>query len=171
MQIINLSVQYLLFLLNFHYFCFQTFTGKKINMDNPVIHFEMGYFDRERMTQFYATAFGWKLQPMGPEMGNYVLAQTTETDEKGMVKTPGTINGGFYQKVENPLSHAPSVVISVPDIKDAMKAVEVGGGKILGAQDESGNHSMEPIMIPGVGLWISFLDTEKNRVSLMQPIR
>jgi predicted enzyme related to lactoylglutathione lyase len=136
---------------------------------NPVIHFEMGYFDRDRMKKFYENAFGWNLQQMGAEMGNYIIAQTADTDEKGMVKTPGTINGGFYEKTNNPLSHAPSVVISVPDIKAAIQAVEAGGGKILGAMDESGNQSMEPMMIPGVGLWISFQDTEGNRVSLMQP--
>ncbi|MBS1771230.1 MAG: VOC family protein [Bacteroidetes bacterium] len=137
---------------------------------NPVVHFEMGYFDGARMKKFYENAFGWGLQQMGPEMGNYILAQTADTDANGMVQTPGTINGGFYQKVENPLSHAPSVVISVPDIKAAMAAVEANGGTILGAMDESGQPSMEPMMIPGVGLWISFQDTENNRVSLMQPI-
>jgi len=136
---------------------------------NPVVHFEMGYFDRDRMKTFYETAFGWNMQQMGADMGNYVVAQTAETDDTGMVKTPGTINGGFYQKVDNPLSHAPSVVISVPDVKSAMQAVETGGGKILGAMDESGNASMEPMMIPGVGLWISFQDPEGNRVSLLQP--
>ena len=136
---------------------------------NPVIHFEMGYFDQDRMKKFYTEAFGWKLQQMGADMGNYVVAQTAETDEKGMVKTPGTINGGFYQKTENPLSHAPSVVISVKDITSAIEAVKNNGGKILGAMNEKGEASMEPMMIPGVGLWISFEDTEGNRVSLMQP--
>jgi predicted enzyme related to lactoylglutathione lyase len=136
---------------------------------NPVVHFEMGYFEGDRMKKFYETAFGWQLQQMGPEMGNYILAQTAETDDKGMVKSPGAINGGFYQKTDNPLSHAPSVVISVQDIQSAMKAVEAGGGKILGAMDESGASSMNPMMIPGVGLWISFQDTEGNRVSLLQP--
>ena len=138
-------------------------------MSNPVVHFEMGYFDRERMKQFYTSAFGWNLQQMGPEMGNYVLAHTTETDEQGMVKTPGTINGGFYQKTDNPLSHAPSVVIAVQDIHASMQAVTAGGGTILGAMDESGSQSMEPQMIPGVGLWISIQDTEGNRVSILQP--
>ena len=137
---------------------------------NPVVHFEMGYFDQERMKKFYESAFGWKLQQLGAEMGNYVVAQTAETDDKGMVKTPGTINGGFYQKIENPLSHAPSVVISVQDIQQAMKAVVAQGGKILGAMDEKGQPSMEPMMIPGVGLWISFQDPENNRVSLLQPL-
>ncbi len=136
---------------------------------NPVVHFEMGYTDRERMKKFYETVFGWKAQQMGAEMGNYVVAQTTETDEQGMVKTPGAINGGFYKKTENPLSHPPSVVIAVDDIRAAMSAVEAGGGKILGAMSESGQPSMEPMEIPGVGLWISFMDTEGNRVSMLQP--
>jgi len=136
---------------------------------NPVVHFEMGYFDRERMKKFYQTAFDWQLQQMGPEMGNYVLAYTTEVDENGMVKAPGTINGGFYEKTDNPLSHPPSVVIAVQDIHNAMKAVEAAGGKILGAMDKTGAASMEPMMIPGVGLWISIEDTEGNRVSMLQP--
>ncbi len=137
---------------------------------NPVVHFEMGYFDGERMKKFYESAFGWKMQQMGPEMGNYVVAQTTATDEKGMVQTPGTINGGFYKKEEDPLSHAPSVVISVPDIKAAMEKVTENGGTILGARNESGGVTMEPMMIPGIGLWISIKDSEDNRVSLLQPI-
>lgn len=136
---------------------------------NPVVHFEMGYFDGGRMKKFYETAFGWNLQQMGAEMGNYILAGTADTDANGMVQTPGTINGGFYQKTEDPLSHAPSVVISVPDINIAMNDVTANGGKILGAMNESGGVSMEPMMIPGVGLWISFQDTEGNRVSLLQP--
>lgn len=136
---------------------------------NPVVHFEMGYKDSARMAKFYESAFGWKTQTMGPDMGNYVLAQTTETDEKGMVQTKGAINGGFYQKTDNPLSQAPSVVVSVDDIQAAMKAVEDAGGKILGGMNQKGEHTMEPQMIPGVGLWISAMDTEENRLSILQP--
>ncbi|MBX4211779.1 MAG: VOC family protein [Candidatus Yanofskybacteria bacterium] len=135
---------------------------------NPVVHFEMGYNDRQRMIDFYSKAFGWECQVFGPEMGNYVVAQTTETDEKGMIKTPGNINGGFYKKTENPLSHAPSIVISVDNIQEAMKTVEASGGKILGTTTASGP-SMEPQDIPGVGLWISAMDTEGNRFSILQP--
>lgn len=138
---------------------------------NPVVHFEMGYNDRDRMVKFYETAFGWKAQPMGPDMGNYVVAQTTDTDENGMVKTPGTINGGFYAKTDSPGSHAPSVVISVDDINAAIEEVKKAGGKILGGMNEKGGHTMEPQMIPGVGLWVSFEDTEGNRVSMLQPNR
>ena len=47
---------------------------------NPVVHFEMGYNDRDRMKKFYATVFGWEMRQMGSDMGDYVVAQTTETD-------------------------------------------------------------------------------------------
>lgn len=137
---------------------------------NSVVHFEMGYNDRERIKKFYTDVFGWSMQQMGPEMGEYVVAQTAPTDEKGMIQTPGAINGGFYQKTADPLSHAPSVVIAVTDIRQAMKAVEAAGGKILGGMNEKGEHVMEPMTIPGVGEWISIMDTEGNRVSMLQPL-
>jgi predicted enzyme related to lactoylglutathione lyase len=56
------------------------------------------------------------------------------------------------------------VVIAVDDIKKAMKNVEEAGGKVLG-----GRVPGEPDEIPGVGLYASFVDTEGNRVSLLQP--
>jgi predicted enzyme related to lactoylglutathione lyase len=137
---------------------------------NPVVHFEMGYEDKQRMADFYAKVFGWKAQMMGPEMGNYVVVATGESDDKsGRPTKPGYINGGFYEKTENPLSHAPSVVIAVDDIRESMKQVEAAGGKILGGMDQSGKHTLEPQEIPGVGLWISIQDSEGNRVSMLQP--
>ncbi len=137
---------------------------------NPVVHFEMGYEDKERMCKFYESVFGWQTNRMGADMGNYAVAITSESDEKtGRPLQPGSINGGFYQKTDNPLSQAPSVVVAVEDIKAAVKAVEAAGGKILGAMDPSGQHSNEPQDIPGVGLWISAMDTENNRFSILQP--
>jgi predicted enzyme related to lactoylglutathione lyase len=55
---------------------------------NPVVHFEMPYDNRERMAKFYGSAFGWRTQMLGEDMGNYVLATTTETDA-----TAPTVNG------------------------------------------------------------------------------
>ncbi|MNX05805.1 Glyoxalase-like domain protein [compost metagenome] len=136
---------------------------------NPVVHFEMGYEDKERMIAFYETVFGWKTQKMGSKMGNYVVAHTTETDEDGMVQTKGAINGGFYQKTDDPLSQAPSVVVSVEDMTQAIQAITDAGGTILGSMDEHGERTLQPQMIPGVGLWISVMDTEGNRLSVLQP--
>lgn len=126
---------------------------------DPVIHFEMPAEDRERMAKFYTNVFGWKTQLLGEDMGNYVLATTTDSDEKGP-KKPGAINGGFYQKTDDKMSQSPSVVIGVKDIRESMEKVKEAGGKILG----------EPMDIPGVGAYVSFLDTEGNRVGMLQPI-
>ena len=49
---------------------------------NPVVHFEMPAEDRNRMASFYTKAFGWRTQMLGEDMGNYVIATTTELDEK-----------------------------------------------------------------------------------------
>ena len=125
---------------------------------NPVIHFEMPAEDRKRIADFYATVFDWKTQLLGEDMGNYVLATTTDSDERGPTK-PGAINGGFFQKTDDKPAQYPSVVIQVSNIKEHISKVEKAGGKVLG----------EPWSIPGVGLYVSFFDTEGNRVSMMQP--
>jgi predicted enzyme related to lactoylglutathione lyase len=128
---------------------------------NPVVHFEMPAEDRKRMAEFYSKVFGWKTEMLGEEMGNYVLVMTTETDDTGRPKTPGAINGGFYPISEEMPAQYPSVVIAVENIEEQMKIVENAGGKVLG----------EPMEIPGVGLYVSFVDTEGNRVSMLQPRR
>ena len=126
---------------------------------NPVVHFEMAAKDSKRMSEFYTGVFGWKANQFGPEMGNYVVVHTTETDEKGMVQRPGVINGGFYPKLEDPSLNYPSIVIAVDDIHEAMEKIKNAGGKLLG----------EPTPIPQVGLYVSFIDTEGNRCSILQP--
>lgn len=128
---------------------------------NPVIHFEMPAEDKKRMANFYTRAFGWQTKQLGPEMGEYVVVTTTESDENGRPKKPGAINGGFFQKTNDKPSQYPSVVIHVDDIKQHMRKVEQAGGKVLG----------EPMDIPGVGLYVSFFDTEGNRVSMLQTAR
>ncbi len=138
------------------------------NKMNPVVHFEMPYNDRDRMCTFYEKAFGWKTNKLGQEMGNYVVAMTTELDEKNKFpKEPGRINGGFYKASEDPLSRVPSFVIAVDNIEEAMKKVTDAGGTIKGSSNKE--NPMKPDMIPGVGLYISVIDTEGNRVSLLQP--
>jgi len=126
---------------------------------NPVVHFEMPASDRERMSRFYSKAFGWQTKKLGPEMGDYVVVTTTETDENGP-KKPGAINGGFFPKKDDFPAQYPSVVIAVENVKESMTKVAEAGGKVLG----------EPTEIPGVGQYVSFFDTEGNRVSILQPV-
>jgi len=126
---------------------------------NPVVHFEMPYEDRDRMVRFYEQAFGWKAQKLGPEMGNYVVVTTTESDVKPDAPR-GAINGGFWQKRSDWPAQVPALVIGVGDIDGAMRKISEAGGELLG----------EPMDIPGVGRYLSFLDSERNRVSVLQPL-
>ena len=126
---------------------------------NPVVHFEMPAKDKKRVSEFYTNVFGWNMQQTGPEMGNYVVAHTTETDENNMVKNPGVINGGFYDYKDEEGFKSPSIVIAVDDLKASITAVKKAGGQVVGLQME----------IPGIGSFISIKDTEGNRVGILQP--
>ncbi|MEO7326725.1 MAG: VOC family protein [Dokdonella sp.] len=126
---------------------------------DPVVHFEMPYEDKTRMSDFYAKAFGWQMQALGEDMGNYVVASTTDTVDGRPMKA-GEINGGFYEKKPDWPAQYPSVVIAVSDLSGSMAQVKQAGGKVLG----------EPMDIPGVGTYVSFMDTEGNRVSMLKPI-
>ena len=128
---------------------------------NPVVHFEMPFEDRARMVDFYSKTFGWKAQLFGPEMGDYAVVQTSETDDKGMLKENGRINGGLFKK--SPENPNPSIVIAVDDIKAAMEKVKAAGGTV------SFTENGEPMNIPGIGLYVGVTDTEGNRVSMLQP--
>ena len=125
---------------------------------NPVVHFEMPYDNRTRMAKFYESAFGWQTQMLGEDMGNYVVVTTTDPKDSRPT-TPGAINGGFFPKKPDWPAQHPSVVIAVDDVKQAMAKVAKAGGKVLG----------EPMEIPGIGQYVSFIDTEGNRVSMLQP--
>ncbi len=127
---------------------------------NSVVHFELPSNDAHRMNRFYNKVFGWKTQALGEEMGNYVLATTTETDAQGMIKNPGAINGGFYPRPADGAHLGPSLVIGVNDLQAAMRDIEANGGQLIG----------EPMEIPGFGTVISFTDTEGNRLSCIQPM-
>lgn len=126
---------------------------------NPVVHFEMPAKDKKRVADFYTKAFDWNMMQLGGDMGNYVLAGTTETDENQMVKTPGTINGGFFEYKDEPGFQYPSVVISVDNLTESIEKVKQEGGEVLG----------DPMEIPGIGTYIAFHDTEGNRVGMLQP--
>ncbi|HEV8111898.1 MAG TPA: VOC family protein [Planctomycetota bacterium] len=126
---------------------------------DSVVHFELPAIEKERMAQFYKSVFGWKAKMLGPEMNDYVVVTTTDSDEDGHPRKPGAINGGFFKKTADIPAPYPSVVIAVDDVEAAMKKVEKAGGEVLG----------EPMEIPGYGLYVSFFDTEGNRVAMMEP--
>ncbi|RYY93846.1 MAG: VOC family protein [Comamonadaceae bacterium] len=125
---------------------------------DPVVHFELPCADRERISRFYTQAFGWTVQMLGPEMGNYVVVTTADAD--GPMGHRGAINGGFYTPPPGMPAMAPGIVIAVRDIRASMRKVAEAGGQVQG----------EPMDIPTVGAYVSFLDTEGNRSSMLQPL-
>lgn len=130
---------------------------------DPVVHFELPADDMERVKKFYSNVFGWHMNQLGAEMGNYVVVHTSETDDKNMISQPGRINGGLYKRSQP--EQGPSVVIAVEDINVAMQKVKDAGGKVLGGM--AGPET--PDDIPGVGLHCAIMDSEGNRVSILQP--
>lgn len=52
-----------------------------------------------------------------------------------------------------------SIVIAVKNINQAMERIKNVDGEILG----------ESMSIPGIGEYVSFIDTEENRNSVLQP--
>jgi hypothetical protein len=125
---------------------------------NPVVHFELPYKDANRISKFYSETFNWKLTDLGPNSSNYILAVTCESDAKPGLPA-GAINGGFFPfKPDWPIQ-APSIVIGVANIEDTISKIIFNGGSVLG----------EPIMIPNFGRYVSFVDTEGNRISIIQP--
>ena len=124
-------------------------------MENPVVNFQMPYEDAIRVQEFYSKAFGWNMINTGEATHNYIAALTTESEGMESV-TPSAINGGFSPKSQ--YNEAPCLVISVKDIEKALKAVQEAGGTILG----------KPMDIPQVGKMASVLDSEGNKLSLLQ---
>lgn len=124
----------------------------------PVVHFEIPYEDPERITKFYQSVFAWRTQVLGEDMGGYILATTADSDIRPGAPA-GAIDGGFYPRKQDWPAQHPSIVIAVDNIDESMRDVQKAGGKVLG----------DPMAIPGTGLYVSFLDPEGNRGSMLQP--
>lgn len=130
-------------------------------MMNPVVHFEIPMENPVRISEFYQKAFGWNTLQLGEEHGGYILAQTGETTKDGMLKKKAMINGGFYHKDMKRPAQYPTLVIAVDDLTAAVERIEKAGGKVVG----------NPIPIPGYGTYVSFVDTEGNRLEVIEPTK
>lgn len=123
-------------------------------MSNRVIHFEIQADDVERAKSFYEKTLGWK------------ISQLMKKEESGMdywgIETgvgPG-INGGLYvrPKKEDEKFYLYDCTVLVDDIEKTIKDIRDNGGVITKEKDE----------MPGVGWFAGAIDTEGNRLGLMQ---
>lgn len=92
---------------------------------DKVVHFEITADDLKRAKNFYKDVFGWEIDEM-PEM-DYTTVRTGPTDEKGMNKEPGFINGGMMKKDD--LIKNPVITIDVASISDVLDKIIDNGGK------------------------------------------
>ena len=120
---------------------------------DKVAHFEIPADDLRRAQNFYGTAFGWKF--MSPPGLQYLLVQTTESDQKGP-KAPGGINGGILAR-KAPIT-SPVITINVDNMDEALGRVEKAGGKVVHAKFPVGNF--------GFSAYVK--DTEGNVIGIWQ---
>jgi len=95
-------------------------------MPAPVVHFEVNGTDLKKLTDFYATVFGWRIDEAMP--GTYALAYARDGDKGidggiGAGSDPGTPNVVFYMEVSDPqatldqvVAAGGSVVVPVADM-------------------------------------------------------
>jgi hypothetical protein len=125
-------------------------------MPNRVVHFEVEATDRDRAKKFYSQAFGWQMEQMGDDMGQYVVVVT------GDPKEPGGINGGIYATQGGGAKevNAFSCVIGVDNIDQSITKVKSAGGQVQG----------DKMDIPGIGTFVRCKDTEGNFFTMLQPL-
>ena len=126
-------------------------------MPGKVAHFEIPADDVERAKKFYKEVFGWRMDPV-PNM-DYTLVRTAETDDKGLIKELGAINGGMMKR-QAPIEH-PVITIVVDDIDASFKVMKKLGGRV----------AQKKMPIPDMGFSAYFIDSEGNLMGLFEPTR
>ena len=122
-------------------------------MSGRVVHFEIPFDDQERASAFYASTFGWDLNPL-PDM-RYVLVTTGPSDQ-GPPSEPGFINGGMVER--GAPVNGPLLVVDVEDIDATLASIEESGGTTVTAKGPVGE----------MGFAAYFTDPEGNLMGLWQ---
>ncbi len=122
-----------------------------------VVHFEIPADDLDRARSFYGSIFGWDLQTMPMEGGEYTVAMTTPVDQDTQLPTePGAINGGLVPRDES--TPTPVITIDVDAIDEALTQIEASGGTTVTPRTA----------IPGMGAFAYFKDPEGNVLGLWE---
>jgi uncharacterized protein len=122
-----------------------------------VVHFEIPAEDLDRAKNFYGAVFGWELQTVPMNEGEYTSIKTTDVDEQTQLPNePGAINGGMFVRDDRLTS--PVITIDVDGIDDALKQVEAEGGSTVTPRTA----------IPGMGAFAYFKDPEGNVLGLWE---
>lgn len=116
-------------------------------MGNPFVHAELSVDDVGAASSFYKGLFDWKLQQLGPEMGNYVMIDFGS-------KTSG---GGITPKMSPQQPTGWLSYVEVKSVKETMEKAEKAGAKVMVAYQEIGGMGAIGVFIDpqgaALGLW------------------
>ncbi|MBX7147240.1 MAG: VOC family protein [Alphaproteobacteria bacterium] len=124
---------------------------------DSVMHFEVVFDNKDRAKKFYQKTFGWQFMDI-PGMDEYTMITTAPSDDHGMSKEPGKINGGMMAKDKD--ANHPLLVITVDSIDATLKKVEAEGGKTVMPKVKTGDF----------GFYARFKDSEGNVMGLWQAV-
>lgn len=130
---------------------------------NRVVHFEIHAKDQDKMQKFYQDVFGWDIQDLGPQMGNYRIINTGK-DEPGS-RYPG-INGGMNPRHGDSPRPGDAVnafvcTISVANINETLDKIKKAGG----------TEALPLMDVPGVGQLAYSKDPDGNIFGVLQPVQ
>ena len=115
-------------------------------MPNPVIHFEIGCRNSEKMQQFYSGLFDWTFQAGGP------AAMANTGSKEG-------IQGHLMSLGHEPHNYC-VVYVQVDDLQKYLdKATKLGGKTLIPPQE-----------VPNMGHFAWFTDPEGTMVGLWKPM-
>src|ERR1700722_5825577 len=90
-------------------------------MGNPFVHMELATGDVAAAKKFYKKLFDWKMNDLGPAMGNYTLIHTGSK----------TVGGGLAGKMNPDQPTAWLVYAEVRSVKKTIAKAEKAGAKIV----------------------------------------
>lgn len=114
-----------------------------------IVHFEIAAQEPEKLAEFYARVFGWKIEkaPM-PGMDYWLIT----TGPRGR-----SLGGGMYRKM-GPEDRSRNFV-NVADIDEAIRTFrDAGGSELVGKME-----------VPGMGFSFIGADPEGNPIALWEP--
>lgn len=112
------------------------------------VHIDISADDPSRAAEFYRRAFGWSITKLEGPMPYWLLSADPAN--------PDAVGGGIGQRSEPWQSVVPT--IDVPSADQASAAIVDAGGSIV----------VPKTMIEGVGLLVTFKDTEGNILAALE---
>ena len=118
-------------------------------MGKPVVHWELWSKEPEKVSEFYAKVFDWKINHI-PEM-DYRMVETGGE---------GGINGGIMKPKEGPWPGNMAFYINVEDLAPYRQKIIDAGGKVVVEEQE----------IPGVGSFSLFEDPDGRVLGMWKQV-